>query len=110
GRSAGRELGQHPEKGGPILVKTGRYGPYVSHSGVNATLTSDMSPDTVSLEQALELLRAKNSRGSNKGTDSTLTAKPRSTARKPKQSRRPASKSIPAGKPEGKPRRKAKAR
>ena len=41
------------------MVKNGRYGPYVSHDGVNATLTGDMTPDTVTLEQAVGLLDAR---------------------------------------------------
>ena len=38
GADPGRALGDHPAKGGPIVAKNGRYGPYVSHNGVNATL------------------------------------------------------------------------
>ena len=38
GSDPGRSLGDHPDKGGAIVVKNGRYGPYVSHDGVNATL------------------------------------------------------------------------
>ena len=33
GADPGRSLGDHPEKGGAVLVKAGRYGPYVSHDG-----------------------------------------------------------------------------
>ena len=44
GADPGRALGDHPDKGGPIVAKNGRYGPYVSHDGVNATLPSDMTP------------------------------------------------------------------
>jgi DNA topoisomerase-1 len=52
-------LGDHPDKGGPITVKNGRYGPYVSHNGVNATLTGDKTPDSVTLDEAIVLLDAR---------------------------------------------------
>ena len=39
-------------RGGPIVAKNGRYGPYVSHDGVNATLPSDKTPETITLEEA----------------------------------------------------------
>ena len=44
------------------MVKNGRYGPYVSHNGVNATLTGDKTPDTVTLDEAIVLLDARVSR------------------------------------------------
>jgi DNA topoisomerase-1 len=59
GADPGRPLGDHPDKGGPIVVKNGRYGPYVSHAGVNATLPKDMTPEQVTLAQAIELLNAR---------------------------------------------------
>jgi DNA topoisomerase-1 len=49
----------HPTKGGPIVAKNGRYGPYVSHEGVNATLPSDKTPETVTLEEAAALVDAR---------------------------------------------------
>ena len=49
-----------------MVVKNGRYGPYVSHGGVNANLPSDMTPETVTLEQALPLLDAREARGTGK--------------------------------------------
>ena len=55
----GRVLGEHPDKGGPIVVKKGRYGPYVSHDGINATLQGDVTPETVTLEQAVGLIDAR---------------------------------------------------
>jgi DNA topoisomerase-1 len=66
GADPGRLLGEHPDKGGPIVVKNGRYGPYVSHDGVNATVPSDMSPETVTLEQAVGLIDARAARGTKK--------------------------------------------
>ena len=51
GGDPGRSLGDHPDKGGAVLVKNGRYGPYVTHDGINATLPSDKTPDTITLER-----------------------------------------------------------
>ncbi|HKA81112.1 MAG TPA: type I DNA topoisomerase [Xanthobacteraceae bacterium] len=65
GADPGRTLGDHPDKGGPIVVKNGRYGPYASHDGVNATLPSDMTPDSITLEQAVGLIDARAARGGN---------------------------------------------
>ena len=53
-----KTLGDHPD-GGPIEVYEGRYGPYVKHGKVNATLPKDVTPDAVTLEQAVELISAK---------------------------------------------------
>ena len=55
----GKEIGAHPADGKPVTLKSGRYGPYVQHGKLNATLPKDMEPDTVTLEQAVELLAAK---------------------------------------------------
>ena len=59
GADPGRALGEHPNKGGPIVAKKGRYGPYVSHDGVNATLPADKTPETVTLEEAVALIDAR---------------------------------------------------
>ena len=75
GADPGRPLGDHPDKGGPVVVKKGRYGPYVSHDGVNATLPSDMTPETVTLEQALPLLDARAARGTGKKPKRRAAAK-----------------------------------
>ena len=59
GADPGRPLGDHPEKGGLVVAKNGRYGPYVSHGGVNATLPRDKTPDTITLEEAVALIDAR---------------------------------------------------
>jgi DNA topoisomerase-1 len=59
GADPGRALGDHPTKGGAIAAKKGRYGPYVSHNGVNATLPADKTPETITLEEAVVLLDAR---------------------------------------------------
>lgn len=54
-----RELGKHPDDQAPIEVCNGRYGPYVRHGKVNATLPKDVTPDQVTIEEALGLLAAR---------------------------------------------------
>ena len=54
-----KELGEHPELGGPVQVMDGRYGPYVKHGKVNATLPKSTDPESVTMEQAVELITAK---------------------------------------------------
>src|SRR6185312_14979605 len=62
--SGDRELGTDPGSGLPVVVKAGRYGPYVTtvvpegskDSPRTASLFSSMSPETVTLDQALQLL------------------------------------------------------
>jgi DNA topoisomerase-1 len=59
GGDPGKVLGEHPDKGGPVVVKNGRYGPYVSNNGVNATITGDKTPETITLTEAVVLLDAR---------------------------------------------------
>jgi DNA topoisomerase-1 len=59
GADPGRALGDHPQRGGPILVKKGRYGPYVTNSGINATIPDDKNPEEITLEEAVALIEAR---------------------------------------------------
>ena len=75
----GRVVGAHPE-GGDITVRDGRYGPYVSHDGVNATLPKGKDPAQVTLEEAIDLIAARIAQGGGKtakkgGARKTATAK-----------------------------------
>ena len=54
-----KDLGEHPALGGKVQVMTGRYGPYVRHAKINATLPRDRAPEQVTLEEAVELIAAK---------------------------------------------------
>lgn len=54
----GRELGEHPG-GGKLVVRAGKYGPYVNWGKVNATLPKAMTQESLTLEQAVELVNAK---------------------------------------------------
>jgi DNA topoisomerase-1 len=79
-----RELGEHPD-GGAIAVYAGRYGPYVSHGGVIASLPRDADPDTFSLEQARPLLAAQRGKGNGRrrrtGKSAAAPSKPRRVAK-----------------------------
>jgi DNA topoisomerase I len=53
-----RELGIHPD-GGPVQVMAGKFGPYVKWAKVNATLPKDITPEAVTLDEALALIAEK---------------------------------------------------
>src|SRR5215203_903040 len=55
----GRALGADPASGQPIVVKAGRFGPYVTDGKVNATLPKAMAAEAVTLDEAVALLNAK---------------------------------------------------
>jgi DNA topoisomerase-1 len=61
--SPGRPLGEDPGTGKPVVVKSGRYGPYVTDGETNATLRSGDDADSVTLERAAELLAEKRAKG-----------------------------------------------
>jgi len=61
-----RAVGKHPADGAPVELFSGRYGPYVKHGGVNATVPDAIKPDELTLEQALELLAAKGGKAAPK--------------------------------------------
>jgi DNA topoisomerase-1 len=112
GADPGRSLGDHPTKGGPIVARKGRYGPYVSHDGVNATLPSDKTPETITLEEATALIDARAERN-----PSAPHARPRkrAAAGAARSGKRPAAKRPPAAgaskpaAPAAKPRKKKQA-
>jgi DNA topoisomerase-1 len=100
GADPGRAVGDHPTKGGAIIAKKGRYGPYVSHDGVNATLPADKTPDTITLDEAVALIDARAER------NGPAPARPRKTKRaatgaaragkRPAATKRPPAKSAAA--------------
>jgi DNA topoisomerase-1 len=68
----GRSLGAHPALGGEIVVRPGKYGPYVNFGKINATLPKGMDADAVTLAQAVELIAAKSATGTSaKGKPAT---------------------------------------
>ncbi|SUZ33024.1 DNA topoisomerase 1 [Roseibaca ekhonensis] len=91
-----KELGEHPD-GGALAVMKGRYGPYVKWDKINATLPKEMEPETVTLEQAVELVNAK---AATKGKKKAPAKKP--AAKKPAAKKPAAKKPAAAKKPDAK--------
>ena len=54
-----RELGNHPTEDGQIAIYSGRYGPYVQHGKIRATIAKSEDPESLTMEEALELLATK---------------------------------------------------
>ena len=79
-----RVLGDHPDDKASVEICSGRYGPYVRHGKVNATLPKGVSPDDITLEEGLELIAAKAAKGGVKGKKPTAKAtKEKTTKAKP---------------------------
>ncbi|NKE59218.1 type I DNA topoisomerase [Lentzea sp. PSKA42] len=93
GRSAAsapplRELGNDPVSGKPMVIKDGRFGPYVTDGEANASLRKTDSVETITDERAAELLAEKRAKGPVK---KKAPAKKATTAAK-----KPAAKKAPA--------------
>jgi DNA topoisomerase-1 len=88
GSIQGRLLGAHPS-GGPITVRAGRFGAYVNHGKINATLKRGASPETITLEEAIRLIEDKEAAG---GGGKNKTAAPKKAASRTAASRTAASK------------------
>ena len=58
-----KELGPDPQSGKPLVVKDGRFGPYVTDGETNASLRRGDDVDGLSLERALELLAERRAKG-----------------------------------------------
>jgi DNA topoisomerase-1 len=67
-RSTGplKELGNDPGSGKPIVVKSGRFGPYVTDGETNASLRQGDDPEEITQERALELLAERRAKGPGK--------------------------------------------
>ncbi|MBK1663424.1 DNA topoisomerase I [Rhodospirillum rubrum] len=58
-RQPARSLGDHPADTKPVTIHDGRFGPYVQHGGVRATIPRTADPATYTLAEAVELIAAK---------------------------------------------------
>src|SRR4029077_19596548 len=81
GADPGKPLGEHPGLGG-VAVKNGRYGAYVTAGGVNATIPSDKTPDTITLAEAIALIDERAAKGGGKTKRGAKNAAPKKAAPK----------------------------
>jgi len=79
-----REVGPHPADGAPIQLFEGRYGPYVKHATVNASLPKGADPDKLTVADAVRLLEERVAKGDapGKGRKTARGAKKRAPAKK----------------------------
>ena len=83
GANAGVEIGKHPEDEAPITRHSGRYGPYVKHGKVNATIPRDQDPETLTLEAAVALIAIQAAKkATKKKAPATKPAAKKTTAKK----------------------------
>ncbi|NQW11859.1 MAG: type I DNA topoisomerase [Alphaproteobacteria bacterium] len=80
-------LGDHPGDGKPVTLHAGRYGPYVQHGALRATLPKGDADGSPTLERAVEILTAKAAKGGG-----TKTAPKKATGAKKPAARKPAAK------------------
>ena len=84
-----RELGNDPATGAPLVVKDGRFGPYITDGETNATVPWGSSVEQLTLERAAELMAEKRAKG---------PAPKKRTAKKTSTKKAAAKKSTPAKK------------
>ncbi len=116
GRKGGgpaKTLGEHPEDAKPVTLSQGRYGPYVSHNRLHATLPKGVDPEQVTLDQAVELLRAKAEKSGGKkparGRAAAKKAEPEAAEKKP-AAKKPAAKKKTTTARKSAPKKKAAAK
>ncbi|MEA2885264.1 MAG: topoisomerase, partial [Bradyrhizobium sp.] len=96
GSDPGKPLGDHPTLGA-VAVKSGRYGAYVTAGGVNATIPSDKTQDSITLPEAIALIDERAAKGGGKPRRAAKKAPPKKAkangdASDDKPARKPAAK------------------
>ncbi|MFF5856120.1 type I DNA topoisomerase [Streptomyces sp. NPDC012751] len=93
-----KELGDDPVSGKPVVVKDGRFGPYVTDGETNATLRSGDSVETITPERGFELLAEKRAKSPAKKTAKKAVAKKTAPAKKTAAKKTVAKKTTTAAK------------
>jgi len=105
-----RELGEDPVTNRPVVVRTGRFGPYVTDGETNATLRLGDVIETISLDRACELLAERRNaepstrprRAAKKSTATSKRPAKKSTAKRAKPAATARTKKVAASKPAAK--------
>ena len=92
--NAGREIGQDPDSGKPMVLKDGRFGPYVTDGEYNASLRQGDDAETLTVERAAELLAMRRAKGPAK----KRAARRKQPAKKKSPAKKRAAKKSPARK------------
>ncbi|MFF8191876.1 type I DNA topoisomerase [Streptomyces bobili] len=90
-----KELGEDPVSQKPVVVKDGRFGPYVTDGETNATLRSDDSVEEITPERGYELLAEKRAKSPAKKTAKKAPAK-KAAAKKAAPAKKTAAKKTAA--------------
>jgi DNA topoisomerase-1 len=88
-----KDLGEHPDEGGKVQVLEGRYGPYVTHNKVNATVPKSKDAANLTMDEAVALIAERIANGGG---------------RKSKGAKTKAKKPVAAAKPAKTPKARAK--
>ncbi|MFP6696112.1 MAG: type I DNA topoisomerase [Alphaproteobacteria bacterium] len=89
-----RTLGEHPE-GGEIKILDGRFGPYVKYKKLNATMPKTSDPMAMSMDEALDLLKAKAEKAGQKPAKAKPKAKAKQKAKAKPKAKAKAKKAAP---------------
>ena len=96
-----RELGEHPQAGGPVNIYDGKYGPYVKWDKINATIPDTITPDDLTLAQAIDLIDERAAKAGKKKPSAKKAPAKKPAAKKP-AAKKPAAKKPAARKPAAK--------
>jgi DNA topoisomerase I len=90
-----RELGDHPQAGGAVNIYDGKYGPYVKWDKINATIPDTITPDDLTLAQAIDLIDERAAKAGKKKPSAKKPAAKKPAAKKP-AAKKPAAKKAAA--------------
>jgi DNA topoisomerase-1 len=85
GAAPGKPIGNHPGDGQPVTLHDGQYGHYVKWGKINATIPKELTPDSITLEQAVGLIAERAAKGGGGRFNKKPAAKKAAKKAAPKQ-------------------------